>query len=347
MPQQQNPTNSTHSKSKNASSALWRGALRKFRVSVRHIRRREVLTYAGFVLIAFFFWVMTTAYEETDATYTVRLAIDGQPDNRVFTTPVAEEIKVSVRDNNFQLLSYYYGGVMKELRVDFNRYADLGGNFRISAAELDALIKAELQPSTQITAITPSLVDARYAVAEGKRVPVRLNMDFRPAPDHRMGRPEVTPDSVTVHAPAAVLDTLTILVTQPLRRFGLTDTLDEVIHLELPLGVNATPDSLRLVLPVSQYVERTFAHVPVRTEYVPDGVRLNLFPYAVQVVCQVEFGAYRELSADDFELSVSYLDIYTRHQQKLPIHLRYNNRDERVAGVRLVPDSVEYVIEKL
>lgn len=325
----------------------WRRALRKAQISVRHIRRTEVLTFAGFVLIAFFFWVMTTAYEETDATYRVRLVIDGQPDNRVFTTPVADEVKISIRDNNFQLLSYYYSGVMQELHVDFERYADLGGNFRISAAELDALIKAELLPSTQITAITPALVDARYAVAEGKRLPVRLDLDCRPAPDYRIGRPEIAPDSVLVHAPSGILDTMTHLTTQPLQRFGLTDTLRETIHLVLPLGVNATPDSLRIVIPVSQYVERTFAHVPVRTEYVPDGVRLNLFPYAVQVVCQVEFGAYRDLRADDFELSVSYLDIYTRRQQKLPIHLRYNNHDERVAGVRLVPDSVEYVIEKL
>lgn len=326
---------------------MWRRTLRKVRHSLRHISRKEVLTYMAFLLIAFFFWAVETAYVETDETLSVRLVIEGQPDSRVFTTSVPAEVKVSIRDNNFQLFGYRYRGMLRELRVDFERYADMGGNFRISAAELDALIKAELLPSTQITAITPALVDARYAVTQGKRLPVRLDLDYRPAPDHRMGRPVLEPDSVTVHAPSAMLDTMTCLLTQPLRRFGLTDTVDEAIRLRLPLGVGATPDSIRLRIPVSQYVERTFAHVPVRAEYVPDGVRLNLFPLAAQVVCQVDFGAYRDLRADDFELSVSYLDIYTRRQQKLPVHLRYNSHDGRIAGVRIVPDSVEYVIEKL
>lgn len=297
-----------------------------------------------------FFWVVETARETNDAEITVAFIIENQPDNKVFTTPVPEQIHFHIRDINLNLLSYDYDNGVKDLRVDFNRYADVSGNFRISAAEMQSLILADLLPSTQITAVAPALIDARYATAEGKKLPVRLDIDYSPSENHRCHRVRFSPDSVLVHAPANMLDTMTSVTILPKRYYNLSDTLKDRVRLLSPIGVNLSPDSIDITIPVLQYVERTFADLNIQTDYVPDGHRLNIFPNRATVTCLVDVSHYRKLTADDITLSVSYLDILYRTGRRIPIRLKYRQHsdlnDEIILNLRVIPDSVEYVDEK-
>ena len=323
---------------------------RDLKAVFKRTRRREVLIFAVFLLMSLFFWVVETAREQNDAEITVAFIIENQPDNKVFTTSVPEHIHFHIRDINLNLLSYDYGNEVKDLRVDFNRYADVSGNFRISAAEMQSLILADLLPTTQITAVAPALIDARYATAEGKKLPVRLNVDYRPADNYRCQHVRFSPESVLVHAPAVMLDTMTMVTMLPKQYYQLTDTLEEKVRLLSPIGVNLSPDSIHIRIPVLQYVERTFSNIPVETSYVPDGHRLNIFPDRVAVTCLVDVAHYRKLSADDITLTVSYLDILYERKRKIPIRLKYRLRsdlnDEIITNLRVIPDSVEYVDER-
>ena len=323
---------------------------RNFRAFVKRIQRREIIVFLGFLLMSMFFWAVETAREENDAEITVDFIIENQPDNKVFTTRVPEKVRFHIRDININLLSYRYDNKIKYLTVDFNRYADVSGNFRISAAEMQSLILADLLPTTQITAVAPALIDARYATAEGKKLPVSLDIDYRPANNYRCKPVRFSPDSVIVHAPAVMLDTMTMVQTYACRYYNLTDTVSERLRLVVPVGVNLSPDSIDITIPVLQYVERTFDNLPIATDYVPDGHRLNLFPYRATVSCLVDVSHYRELKAEDFTLSVSYLDILYGRGRKIPVRLKYKHHsslnNETVANLRVLPDSVEFVDEK-
>lgn len=307
--------------------------------------RHEMLVFLIFVLVSISFWVAQTAYEERPAEYNVALVIEGQPQDIVFTTHLPQELKVTIKDKNHQHVNYSYSHHVQQLTVNFERYADAMGNFRISGAELQSLLRAELVGTSQITAVSPSLIDARFAVTEGRRFPVRVNGTFLTAPNYRQHPIKVVPDSVTINAPSAVLDTLRYVSTTQLRYENIRDTLHQELYLELPLGVKATPAKVDLLVPVSQYVERVFDHLPIQVTDLHGHQRLTLFPFQAKVTCLIDFEYYKTLRDEDFLLTVSYDSLTSDEQKLLPVNLQYLGPADVATAFTVTPCAVEFIIE--
>lgn len=333
-------------------SKRWPRILRRVNVSIRRIQRREVLTFLVFVAISTFFWIVQSAREETSSDYTVRLVIDDQPQDAVFTTRVPTLLRVSLTDTNFNLFRSGYGRKMDELHVNFERYADAMGTFRITAAELQSLLTAELLSSTHIRSVTPALVDARFAQTEGRKFPVRITGVALPAPNRRQHEAIISPDSVMIHAPSSVLDTMRYVYASGGNLYDLTDTLVQQLELELPIGVKATPNVVQRTIPVTQYVEKVFEQVPIQVTDTLPGTRLVVFPYSVRVSCLIDFSAYRQITADKFCVTVSQADIATLRGQEaerhgyLPIHVSYLGEEGEADHIQVSPQQAEYILER-
>lgn len=326
----------------------WPKFLRRVNVSFRRVKRREVLTFLLFVAIAAFFWTVQTAREETVQEFVVMLEVTDQPQDMVFTTHVPSQLRVSLSDTNARLFNYGYNHRLQTLSVDFERYADAMGDFRISAAELQSLLSDQLMPTSRVVSVNPSLIDARFAQTEGRRFPVRLSGVYLPADNHRMHAITIVPDSVIINAPSSVLDTLRFVSTLDSCHWDLTDTLTQRLALDLPIGVKATPSHVTVTVPVVQYVEKVFDNVVVQVTDVPDGHRLVVFPYAVRLSCLADFTSFRTITADMFRVTVSYADLPAAAPTPnafLPIHVTYQGPSEAVTNVSVFPAQAEYVAE--
>lgn len=327
----------------------WPKLLRKVNVSFRRLKRGEVLTFLLFVAIAIFFWTVQTAREESVRDYVITLEVTDQPQDMVFTTHVPKQLRVALTDTNTKLFNYIYNHRLQTVSVNFERYADAVGNFRISAAELQSLLSAQLMNTTRIVSVSPSLIDARFAQTEGRRYPVKVLADrYQPAENYRLHDIEIIPDSVTINAPSSVLDTMSYVIAIDSMHVGLQDTLRQQLTLDLPIGVKATPAKVHVVVPVVQYVEKVFDQIVVQVIDQPRNHRLVVFPYAVRVTCLVDFTSYREITSDMFSATVSYHDINEAESTNghyLPIRIVYNGPQHVVTNVVAHPTRAEYVIE--
>lgn len=324
---------------------FWHRLYREVNIFFKRITRQEVLTFLVFLLLSAAFWAIVTASEESDATYTVTFCVQDQPASTVFTTQIPKELKVSVKDKNINLFNYSTSKVLDSLVVDFNRYTDAMGNFRISGAELQALLINNLYPSTQITSLTPSLIDARYAVTEGKTVPIILSADLSPADNYRCLPPVIMPDSVTVHAPSAILDTISMIQTEYYEAYSLKDTLTLDLPLQLAVGVKSTPATVSVLIPVARFVEKTFNDVEIRITDVPNGETLTIFPNRVGISCLVDFSHYIDIAPEDFYVTVSYNSIKSADQKTIPVEVISYANPGLVDNIRLLTTEVEYIIE--
>lgn len=319
--------------------------VRRVRIFFARFNKREVLTFLCFVLISTVFWMALSAYQDSDRTYTVHLRIENQPASYVFTTYVPEELQVTVVDKNMDLMRFNYSRDLDSLKVDFSRYADASGNFRISGAELQSLLLGHLASSTQITAIQPALIDARFAVTEGKMIPVQLNADLIPATNYRIHTAVLSPDSVWVHAPSSILDTLTCINTKFIKGYAIDKPIDQDIELDLPIGLKATPASVMLNIKVINYVEKEVRDLPIKVLNVPEHTTVEVFPNKARISCLIDFDNFRSLTPEIIEVSVDYADILSRDQRKLPVDAFLSRLDnETVTNMKVWPDSVEFVI---
>jgi len=305
-----------------------------------------VLTFLLFVLISAFFWAVLTWQEETTSDFTVAFVVRDQPENRVFTTQVPRQLRVTLADANMQLMRYSVGNDIDTLTVNFERYADALGNFRISAAELQSLLRESLENSTRIVRVSPALIDSRFSQAEGRKVAVRMPHEFSVADNHRLRPVSIEPDSVTVYAPRSVMDTLNYIYTMPSAHHALTDTLCETLPLDLRIGVKATPTEVRIMAPVAEYVEKVFSRMEVKTQHVPAGHQLVVFPYSVSLRCLVDFEEYRNVTEQQFRIAVDYDDIdqLKPGEHYLPIHVEYDGPKDVATHFVLSADKAEFVL---
>lgn len=312
-----------------------------------NISRQDVMTFSIFVVVSTIFWVARSAYEQRDSTYEVMFRIENMPAGAVFTTHIPATLKVTLYDNNIHLSDYGKHSSFRSLSVDFERYADAAGNFRISGAELESLLKNELSSTTQITAITPALIDARFAVTDGKKVPVRLRTQIETKENYKDLPAEFRPDSLLVHAPSYILDTLKCIYTEVVEAKELTDTLHCFVNIDLNVGVKATPDSIEVMIPVNQYVSKTFPQINIRVNDIPQGKHLILFPRQVQLRCLANFAHYNQFSDEDFILSVSYDSLKANpSRQFLPIDIYTPLSSYEVYNIQLSHTQVEYTLEE-
>lgn len=326
--------------------AFWKKINREVNIFFKRINRQEVLTFLVFLCISAFFWAIETASEENDTAYLIEFNVENQPTNTVFTTQIPKQIKVTVKDKNINLINYTYSHQLDSLAVDFSRYTDAVGNFRISGAELQALLINQLFPSTQITSITPSLIDAKFAITRGKTVPVVLYADISAADNYRCLPPVLNPDSVTIHAPNAILDTITMITTDYYEAHGQKDTLDILLPLQLAVGVKSSPSQVRVSIPIARFVEKTITGIPVNITDVPNGQSLTIFPNRVDISCLVDFEHYSDISAEDFYLTASYNSIKSSSQTTIPVEIISYANPGLVDNIRLHTKEVEYIIEE-
>ena len=332
-------------KAKKPERTFWQKLYKEVNIFIKRTNRQEVLTFMVFVLIATFFWFIQTASEENDGEYTVEFRIDNLPSSTVFTSQVPQQFRVTIKDKNINLINYSYNNQLDTLIVDFNSYADANGNFRLSSAEIQALLINKLFSTTQITSVSPSLIDARFAVTRGKKVPVVLSANISAAANYRCLPAIIVPDSVIVHAPNAILDTITMLTTNYYEAYNRKDTLDLILPLQLAVGVKSTPAIVKVMVPVARYVEKTITGLPINVSDMPAGQSLTLFPNKADVSCLVDFSHYNDINAEDFFLSVSYKSIKSPTQKTIPVEVISYANPGIVDHVKLHTSEVEYIIE--
>ena len=332
-------------KKQETKGSTWANAIRRVNIFFKRITRQEVLTFLVFLVISTVFWALESASEESYVTYYIELEIKNIPSDIVFTTKVPKQIKLSFKDNNINLLSYSYGIDLDTLSVDFNSYSDALGNFRISGAALPKLLLNELYPSTQITSIVPSLIEAKFSETDGKKVPVVFVSEYSTAGNFRSHNPMISPDSVVVHAPNTILDTLTCVKTEKFIADNLQDTVKQSIPLNLSVGVKSSPEKINITIPVVQYVEKILRDVKINVIDVPEDKTLSIFPNKADISCLVDMPYYTNVTEKDFYLSVSYNSITSDTLKYIPIHLISHTDSCSVSNIKVRTNNVEYLID--
>lgn len=336
------------SKQKNKKPQSKWTIIRRVNVLFRRSNRREMLTFLAFTGLALFIWMVLAYQEQSTQEYQVALRIINQPQDNVFTTFVPTELRVTLADTNGHLFTYQYDEDIKQLEIPFDRYADASGDFRVSAAELKSLLSEKLPGNTQIVQVSPTLLDAKFALTEGRKFPVVLSNHYLPTDNYRIHQICIEPDSVVINAPSSVLDTLRCVYATASENIDqLRDTLTETLTLDLPLGVKATPNHVHVTVPVSRFVEKVLTGVELKVLNEPRGLHLVVFPYITQVTCLVDFDYYRQISPTDFEVVVDCPDKVKQGQHgHLPIRIGYKGEDnEAVTHIQVKPEMAEYVVE--
>ena len=244
----------------------------------------------------------------------------------------------------FAAIDVMLGKSFYPVSFDFSDYKAVDNHVRIYASQFEKKVLSQLNVSTRLLSMKPDTLEYIYATGMSKLVPVRLSGTVGAGRQYYLSDTIFKPDSVLAYAPEGVLDTITAAYTQPVKQENVSDTLRQQVSLLARRGVKFVPASIEMILPVDIYTEKT-VEVPLHGVNFPADKVLRAFPSKVQVTFQVGLSRFREITADDFHINVSYEELLRLGSDKYTVKLR--NIPDGVKQVRFNPEQVDFLIEQI
>ena len=308
-------------------------------------KSREFFIFLFFFLVAGGFWLLQTLNNDYETEFSVPVRLRNVPDNVVITSEPPSKLQVRVKDKGTVLLNYMLGKSFYPVTIDFEEYGrDNGNSVRIYASRFAKEITSQLKASTQLLSIKPDTLEYIYSTGVSKRVPVRLQGAIRAERQYYFPDTIFEPDSVLMYAPQEILDTIEVAYTQHVTLENVSDTVTRQLSLQARKGVKFVPSVTRMTLPVDIYTEKT-VEVPLRGVNFPADKVLRAFPSKVEITFQVGVSRFREITAEDFHLYVTYEELLHLGSGKYTVVLR--NVPEGVSHVRFNPAQVDFLIEQV
>lgn len=307
-------------------------------------KSREFFVFLCFFFIAAGFWLLQTLNNDYETEFSIPVRLRNVPENVVITSEPVSEVRVRVRDKGTVLLNYMLGKNFYPVILDFKNYINMGNHVQVQTSQVQKWITGQLNASTALLSMKPDTLEYYYSTGVSKMIPVKLCGNVSAGEQYYLPDTLFTPDSVRVYAPSDALDTMKVAYTLPLNLDNITDTLEREVTLSAPKGAKYIPASVKLTLPVDMYTEKT-VEVPLRGINFPADKVLRAFPSKIKISFQVGMGRFRQITADDFHLVVSYEELVRLGSEKYTVKLR--TLPEGVSHVRFNPEQVDFLIEQI
>lgn len=306
-------------------------------------RSREFFIYLLFVLIAAAFWLMQTLDNDYETDITVPVRLRGVPENVVITSEPVSQVTVRVRDKGMALLNYTLAKRFYPITLNFADYHSQDNHVTLPTLSFQRAVSSQLGSTTRILSIRPDTIDYYYSEGRTKKVPVRFRGKVGGGRQYYVSDTVFSPDSVDVYAIPSAYDTIDAAYTEAADYGQIEDTLHRQVRLQVSRGVKFVPDEVHLSLPVDIYTEKT-VDVPIEGINFPADKELRAFPSKVKVTFQVPMSRYRDITADDFRILVSYEELIALGDQKYTVKLR--KQPQGIAQIRFNPSQVDFIIEQ-
>ena len=308
-------------------------------------KNKEFLIFLFFFLVSAAFWVLQSLNETFDVELKVPLKLGNVPEDVVITSELPSELNVVVRDKGTVLVRYIYGSERLPVRVDYLEYdkGNESGRVFVELSDVQKKVQAQLLSSTRIVSLKPDTLEYFFNKGERKKVPVKLAGVVEASPEYYLQRVDFNPDSVEVLAPAAILDTIGEAFISPVYLSDLASNEKRACPLHRVRGAKFIPAQVEMNVVVDLYTEKT-VEVPVYGVNFPGSKDLRTFPSKVKVTFRVGMSQFKEITADDFVLAVTYEELMKNDNPKIQLHLK--SMPSGVSNVRIEPSEVDYLIEQ-
>ena len=305
---------------------------------------KEFLIFMFFLMLSGIFWLFLTLNETYERDVSIPVTVTNVPKNVMLTSDDTDTVKMTIRDKGITLATYIYGNAMPHLMIDYATYAHKDGIITIPAADMQKMARQQLASGSKIIVVKTERLDFYYNYGDKKRVPVRWSGRVIPEQLFYLSHVQYWPDSVTVYAPAELLDSINLVYTEPLNYVNFRDTLMVECYLQKHKGVKYVPEQIRVGFYTDVLTEESVAGIPIRGINMPQGKVLRTFPARTTVHFVAGASVFRHLRPEDFEVVANYDELKNSHSEKCRIYLL--NAPSNITRARLEVNQVDYIIEE-
>ena len=305
---------------------------------------RDALMFGASLIVATGFWFLQRLNDTFEIEIDVPISLVGIPRGVTLTTPLPDSVHVTLRDRGTQLTNYLRHS-LHPITLEFALY-DKGGSTGcgiVPLSDIHHALNTQVLTSTVIKRISPDTLEFYYNRGLHRRIPVRMMGSVGATENRYIHHVAFSPDSVTVYAPALILDTMEYAYTNEIHVNGIDNDFVESISLRPMRGVKYEPEKVQMTAHVDYYTEKTLS-IPIVGVNFPADKILRAFPSQVDVTFRIGAMDYSKVTEKDFILTVSYEELINYPEGRFPLELK--TIPEGVTLPRLSPSEFEYLIEQ-
>ena len=322
----------------------WQRLRKIVRSTMFAIVNKEFLIFLFFLALSGVFWLLMALNETYEMEYSIPVSLNGVPKNAIITTPMADTVKVTVRDKGYTLATYKYGHSFKTISIRFSAYANqrtLSGT--VPAADLQKMVYQQLYSSSRITQVKPDHLQFYFNYGLRRKFPISIVGNFVAAKNYYISQVVAIPSHVVVYASEHLLDSIKSIQTEEVRLRNIYDTTMVTVRLKSIPGAKFVPSQVKLrILP--DVLTEGRVEVPIRAINMPEGKILRTFPQRVAVRYVVGVSQYNLVRPDQFYVVADYNELIANPSDKCSLHLQ--NVPKFVSKARLELGQVDYLIEQ-
>jgi len=312
-------------------------------------KSHELLVFCFFLAVSFGFWLLQALNETLEREIQVKLVLDNVPADVVIIDSLPASVSVVLRDRGLDLARHSFSSLFRpnQLKIDFTKF-ETGQNdaeVKIQTTDMQRMLGRFFMASTRVESFRPDTLSFSYNHGLSRVLPVRLAGSVKASQQSYIQSIRLEPDSVRVYAPSGILDTMRAVYSEAFQLEGLHEAGKYQVGLRKQKLLKYDPEQICIKVGVGYYTEKT-VRVPILGLNFPADKKLRTFPAQASVTFRVESGRYHHVSSEDFVLATTYEELLKNEEgSKLLLHLR--TIPEGVSNVRISPQEVDYLIEKV
>lgn len=324
----------------------------EFMERLKHSLDRKTVVFLACLGLSALFWLLTSLSKDYIEVIKVPVLYQNLPEDMLVVNELSTHIDAEVKIFGFDLLWYWLRFDRVELPIDATpdklRKVMRGGNeiHIVLINEKKSGIAADFAEQFQLLNLSPDTLFIKLAPLFSKKIPVKLNADISFERQFGMiDQPLIQPDSVLISGLKEAIDTIQFIQTEKEDWTDLSESVTSNLQLQEfdeSRLIQLSHSAVVIELNVVEFTEGTVT-VPVQVS-VQKPERVKLFPKQVDITYQVPLAAYGNISADQFQVSVSFSEEESKELTRLTVNV--DAQPDHVRQIRVNPPQVEFIIQK-
>ncbi len=309
---------------------------------------RKATVFTVCLLIAAFFWVITTLSMQFSASLKFPVKYVNLPKDKVISNNLPDSLEIDLRGSGFDIIRNRLKQHIDAVILDASSYKPHKGSdyYYITTNTKHENISRQIGAEFKIINIIPDTIFLNFSRKVSKVVPVTAKVNLTFQKEYQLSDSIVIfPKEIRISGSPALVDKVTSLRTENIN----LALLDKSVKLRKALLVNAelkqlefSVDSVSIKIPVAKFTEG-LAEIPLELTNIPPGTSLKIFPDKIKVTYLVAFDSFEKIRPEMFRAVVDYSKLEAGSSK---IRVELVKSPKNVRAVSWSPESVEYIIRK-
>lgn len=306
-------------------------------------KRRRFLTFIVFLLFSTSLWLLIKLSKDYSTHSTFAINYRDVPVDKCITSDTTL-VNFSFVADGFATLRHNL--IHKSDRVinislsEVPYHKENGSTYSFSSQYVAEKLALLLSVNTSNISMNEASILFDMEPLKAKKVAVALRSEIDTQRQYAIyGTPTLTPETITVYGPSQIIDTITMVYTQKLKKSGVSENINETIAIDCLNGqIKTDSANVKASIRIEKFTE-TSIEVPVSLSQ-KTGIRV--LPETVAVKCMVPLCDFNNVNPDMIEIGIDEAQI---GKDKI-LDLIVKKKPDNIEIKSIKPKQVEYLIVK-